>query len=230
MFSFFKKSKKEGDASSARENKDKKSKERELKADQCAAIPVPRVTKDMCKNKCGQKCENMSAGGAHVVAENGPKDIAFLPLTSDNLVIDNERKTNETIQKQESAQKTTQPNLQPNPENSNANSSESMFSFFVKRSPDSGQPHNVKPCGHGTVAISPRIPPQTIETPPDSPKLDFRRRKSKEISEESTNETHSDPLRDQSKEIKLEELDKRKNGDVPAKEQFFDANFDEDDV
>ncbi|KAK9752453.1 hypothetical protein QE152_g4185 [Popillia japonica] len=108
-----------------------------------------------------------------------------------------------------------------------------MFSFFTKRSPDSGQTHNVKPCGHGTVGISPRIPPQAIETPPESPKLDISRRKSKDLIEEcngdSTNETTNVPIK-KVQSIKPEDLNKRKNGDVSPPEQFFDANFNEDDV
>lgn len=233
MFSFFKKSKKEGDTSSGRENKDKKSKERELKPDHYnTAIPTSRLTKDMCKNKSDYKSENAPSGGTYLGAENGPEDIAFPPLTSDNLVIDNESKTNETVyQKPEESEHKTYPS--PQQEDLPSIITEPMFSFFTKRSPDSGQTHNVKPCGHGTVGISPRIPPQAIETPPESPKLDISRRKSKDLIEEcngdSTNETTNVPIK-KVQSIKPEDLNKRKNGDVSPPEQFFDANFNEDDV
>ncbi|GJQ72878.1 hypothetical protein Trydic_g1526 [Trypoxylus dichotomus] len=227
MFSFFKKSKKEGDASSGRESKEKKSKERELKADHSTSIPASRVTKDMCKNKSSQKCENAPAGGTYNGPENRSKDTAF-PLTSDNLVIDNERKTNDIIhRKPEQSDRKSQ--LSPQLEDITASISEPMLSFFAKRSPDSGQSQNVKPCGHGTVAISPRIPPQAIETPPESPKLDFRRRKSKDVIEEINSDNSTEVPRNAIKE-RLQELDTKRNGDNSLQEQFFDANFDEDDV
>ncbi|KAK9752452.1 hypothetical protein QE152_g4186 [Popillia japonica] len=155
MFSFFKKSKKEGDTSSGRENKDKKSKERELKPDHYnTAIPTSRLTKDMCKNKSDYKSENAPSGGTYLGAENGPEDIAFPPLTSDNLVIDNESKTNETVYQkpEESEHNKTNETVYQKPEESEHKTypspqqedlpsiiTEPMFSFFTKRSPDSGQ-------------------------------------------------------------------------------------------
>lgn len=204
MFSFFKKSKK--DTTDASPSKEKKSsKERELKSDQCVVISSPQVAKDApCIKNKSQKCEITPAGGVRDSAgDTSSKNATFPPITNGNPFVDNANV----------GKKSTQ-----NPEEN-----DQMFSPTIKRSPDSGQTHSVKPCGHGTVAISPRVPPQAIETPPDSPRLEIRRRKSKDIVEGTI------PI--QSKEIiDVKEADKKKNGDVSPQEQFFDANFDEDDV
>lgn len=199
MFSFFKKSKKEPDSSSNRESKDKRSKEREIKTNECVT-PQTRLIDEMCKNKTVEICENANTpSGGTIGVDTGPKDIAFQQLTSDNLVNnDIESKSNEPIHRSREA------NQKEYPKGGILNintGSEVMFSYTgsPKRSPDVGG--SVKPCGHATVAVAPKIPPQVKNlTPPNTPAPDF-----------------------------LEKLKKKKNGDTSPNEQFFDA-YDVDDV
>lgn len=157
MFNFFRRSKKDVDAGPSRE---KKSKEKELKNS-------PGLNhKDMCKNKSLEKFESAPQGGIE---------------TSPNILTESELRENN----EESAIVTGVEVITANPLINEMNIKETntklpYLNGMKKNESEIKNVRNVKPCGHGTIAIQPRIPTLSARrhsnslTPPESPKTEMK--------------------------------------------------------
>lgn len=184
MFNFFKRSKKDPEAGSSRDAKEKRSKDF---VEENRTSPV-RGRKDMCKNKTTvQKVESAPQGGCEtspsIATESGLRENIekSAPVSGDEVTA--------------SAVKND-----PNPTNSDANSpivdtvEAHASKMFRKPEPEVKSTRNVKPCGHGTLAIQPRIPilinrRENSVTPPESPKSDVKHFYRRLNSNESSNDT-----------------------------------------
>lgn len=227
MFSFFKRTRKDQESNGIKD-KDKKSKEKNsTKDDNASPTSVP---KDMCKNKLTQKSESaLQSGNINVtpnivpesrLRENGIETVRA--TSSDEVTAKNEKKvtvTNETIEPNlpktsntASFSETTKKSMEVSQNGPVKHSPSPVTSYASAVKNEIQQRRNsVKPCGHGTVAIAPRIPSPSnkrdmgSDTPPSSPDLNlgakpkYRRVHSYE---------HSPP-------DKQHNLDKLKNGRAP---------------
>lgn len=183
MFSFFKRSKKDPETHhAAKENKDKKTKDKDSSKENNTA---PRKQKEMCKNnsatshnfESAPQCASVTDVLTTATEVAGPKIFetvaasassgATLPAEIETI---DPNPTNETMEFNGSASK-----------RSVANKAQLYGNMLRTLEPvREGRSGGVKPCGHGTVAVSPKIPilatkRDNSNTPPDSPKQELMR-------------------------------------------------------
>lgn len=155
MFSFFKRSKKETES---KENKEKRA--NEYYED---ALP----TLDMCKNKAEISPQGGKQQSSIVLPEIAVWESGAILVSGD------------VVSETNDASNLSSENLQ----NESMNRGNVAFTYanMLRKSElaKEGKSQSVKPCGHGTVAIAPRVPPSAARrennaTPPDSPKTDVK--------------------------------------------------------
>lgn len=188
MFNFFKRSKKDPEAGSSKDNREKRIKQDVVEENRTSPV---RGRKDMCKNKTTtvQKVESAPQGGCETspsfTTESGLRENIIeksAPVSSGDEVTASAHKND------------------PNPPNSDANSANAdtaeaiNIKMFKKPEAEVKNTRNVKPCGHGTVAIQPRIPilinrRENSVTPPESPKADTKHFYRRLNSNDSFNDT-----------------------------------------
>lgn len=156
MFSFFRKSKKE-----PKDNKE---------TNNCTAPSGARNNyKEMCKNniqnvESAPQCANVS-----VVASVAPTEVAVDTETaSETKTTKNDENATMSVSSKAQVYANMLKTLDPPPQKEQTNKSGS-----------GGGGGGVKPCGHGTIAIAPKIPLSINKrdnqaTPPDSPKAEAR--------------------------------------------------------
>lgn len=154
MFSFFKRAKKEpGESGTSPKEKRVKDKAK----DSAAVASKPDSTVSMCKNNSGQRTESVETSPKSASSESRLPEIA-----SGNAVV--------TAKSEHS-----EPNVISNfPSDVAMESRRSLpisYANVVSKPSRSG----VKPCGHGTVAIAPKVPDfvgkRELCTPPSSPEM-----------------------------------------------------------
>lgn len=172
MFSFFRKSKKDSDSNGSVTNKKHKDKE---SSKENSASPA-RNHKEMCKNnqtiqnvESAPQCANVSVVPSVATEVALPKTVE----TETASVSGGETETIETKTK----------NDDPSENAAMSVSSKAQTYANMLRALDTPKEASrgggVKPCGHGTVAIAPKIPlafgkRDNPETPPDSPKAEMK--------------------------------------------------------
>lgn len=156
MFSFFRKSKKDSDSISGGVNKKHKD----------SASPA-RNHKDMCKNnitienvESAPQCANVVATVATEVATLEQPESASATGIGDTVNDETNTKYDNTS------------------ENATMSVS-SKAQTYTNMLRESSRGGGVKPCGHGTIAIAPKVPlsinkRDTTDTPPGSPKAELR--------------------------------------------------------
>ncbi|XP_018331433.1 protein FAM184A-like isoform X2 [Agrilus planipennis] len=166
MFNFFKRIRKEPDNNSnGKKNKDKNG--------NVSKEVQPDTDGDLSKNNSHQKAQSGERHQAYVTQSG------LLHETSDcSVSVENEQKITKTIETDPDASDMEVP-AKTTPESA-VNVHTTPFSYAsILKTPEKKISHSVKPCGHGTLAVSPRIPVQygkrnDIKTPPPSPELGVR--------------------------------------------------------
>lgn len=174
MFSFFRKSKKETEShgSSKKHNKDNGISN---------ALPDARIHKEMCKNnitienvESAPQCANNVS-----VVSNVATDVASSSALLTNSVEQTENASS-VLSGSENETKTINNN---DPTTMSVSSKAQVYANMLRTIDSSPPPREskggVKPCGHGTVAIAPKIPlainrRENPISPPDSPKAEYR--------------------------------------------------------
>lgn len=192
MFNFFRRSKKDTDA------RDKKSKD-----DAKNSSPSPKLIhnnkKDtMCKNNSIEKL--IESAPQRNVNETSPKILTEFELGENNeksAIVNGLLLTTDDITNRND---TTSSSTEETDDDKKTRKMDTKY-LTMKRNetPPTSEPRNntrnVKPCGHGTVAIQPRIPILTSRrdssgTPPDSPKS-FKKQKNDTSDDGSTSDNGS---------------------------------------
>lgn len=162
MFSFFRKSKKDSDSSAGGANKKHKDKEN-------SASPA-RNHKEMCKNnitiqnvESAPQCANVSVVPSVATEVALPKTVE--PETASESGGETEIAETKTKNDDPSENATM-----------SVSSKAQTYSNMLKETSRGGR---VKPCGHGTIAVAPKIPlpmnkRDNTDTPPGSPKAEMR--------------------------------------------------------
>lgn len=210
MFSFFRRSKKskQSDLNSSKENEEKRNKEKDH-FNQDSGSSTPNNQNDSCKNNFPTEIPENALQGGQVVSPSFATESGLIetdssaPVSSVNIVSstneNNEtEETNSDVQEGLSCntemdkpdvtnkEKTKQPNAQP-----------LTYASMLRKVEPIKITNSVKPCGHGTIAITPRIPLPTgvrrdsVGTPPDSPKFIQSRKNSTNTLLESTENNFS---------------------------------------
>lgn len=155
MFSFFKRSSSKKDPSDSC-NTNKKHKDN-------SGSPA-RNPKEMCKNiqnvECAPQCANVSVTTEAQVAPNNVETVCVSGGEIETNTRNDETSENATMSVSSKAQGYA-----------------SMLRSLDQPNKETNRGGRVKPCGHGTVAVAPKIPLQAnkrdnAETPPDSPKAE----------------------------------------------------------
>lgn len=182
MFSFFRRSKKE--------NVEKKNKEKDSKED--TGTTSRRDNESSKNNIQTQKAENALQGGQvaepSLVTQTELLENAASAILSSNLAPSTDEKNennenlhgtamtsnleNDEAKGKVTADKTKKITAQP-----------LTYASMLRKTEPVKITHCVKPCGHGTVAVTPKIPipsgrKNSLGTPPESPKLIFSRKNS----------------------------------------------------
>lgn len=208
MFSFFRRSKKETDSSTnSGSSSSKKSKDKET-AINASTSPARNNHKETCKNniqnvESAPQCANVSSVvvPSVVVATEVP-----LPKTV-------ESETASVSSGGESSETNTK-----NDDTMSVSSKAQVYANMLKTldhpsketttNNNSSRKGGVKPCGHGTVAIAPKIPLAINKqsTPPDSPKAETRNKLPfyYKPPNETTNNTKPELLHNKNNNVKYE--------------------------
>lgn len=189
MFNFFKRSKKENDGSSGR---NRKTKDKDCK--EASASPTQTRT-EMCKNNQHFEDTEITLQGENITypapAPNKIENLASVAIPSNDAGLLNEDRLNRTNKINEEAD-VEFPQMSFPVQNSVPISNANM----LKR-PEQKPTRMVKPCGHGTLAIAPRVPispfrRNSSSTPPGSPDVSIKLNKRKEISDSADNISDSE--------------------------------------
>lgn len=188
MFSFFKRSKKDTETHNGpKENKDKKSKDKDSSKENTAS--PSRKQKEMCKNnstpqnfESAPQCASVTNVPTVATEVAGPKTLEIVSASASGAKIPAEveiidpNPTNETSDLQNTME------FNGSASNRGVASRAQMYGNMLKSLEPirEGRGGGVKPCGHGTVAVSPKIPilqaakRDNSNTPPESPKQELK--------------------------------------------------------
>lgn len=177
MFSFFRRSKKDSESHGTKENKDKKNK------DACkenSASPS-RKHKEMCKNNITMQNFESAPHSASVTSVLGDATEVLCPNFSETESASVSGGEAEKIDSNATNETPTDKMMDWNTNRKEVSARANTYANMLRalesqKEPRESRGSGVKPCGHGTVAVQPKIPlPQASKrdeasTPPESPK------------------------------------------------------------
>lgn len=214
MFSFFRRSKKDTEAhNGSKENKDKRSKDKDSNKGSPVS-PSRSKQKETCKNTSNSTTQNYESAPQYasvtsvptVAAEiAGPKslDSASAGVSGDNFHAEFEKIDTNPTNESSDLQNTMEYNGSASSNKGVATKTHNYANMLKALEPvREGRGGGVKPCGHGTVAISPKIPilqaakRDNSNTPPESPKQELSRIKLTVAEPDEMNESISAKVAD----------------------------------